>query len=1102
MKRWFSRRSRWVAAACLLAATMMPGCNRAHYRRQADNEGLALIEEKASNPHWNLDAYTLYVDPRSRMFDPFSADTPPIPRDDPAAHELMHRVDGKRGYQGWHYGGDTDTVENPVWEDYLPLNERGTISLDADMAMRLARLHKRTFQSESEELYLSALDVSFERFRFSNQFFAGYQTFYTADGPRRRGAGGNSSSLFNTGSYSTGRNPAAVTLQRSFTTGADLVVGMANSLMWQFSGPNDYSGQTLLDFSLIQPLLRGAGRDRVMERLTISERTLLSNVRSMERYRQAFYVDVLTGRSSAGDGPTRRGGVLGGAGFEGFSGVGAGGFGRLATTGAGGAGGGATGAGAGQAGGYLGLLQNMMQIRNSEINIRLLRSNLATLVDKEEGIGNIDPRTKQAETEPKARARLQVAQARQAILVQESRLLNSRNSYQQSLDNFKVSSLGLPPAVCVEVTDPLLKRFYLIDDGLEGRREELEQLRPEWGLRLLDFSKQIQRETEEVDGQPVEQSKLAWSDDFAKDLQSVRRDVAAMSKFAARVADDDQRRVLADEKDFERLAPTRIAQLEKLKSKFDALRNSPCALLQVPELDPLVFDPQRITKLQKDVRGRLGVIDRSLNKTEAEFGKVDARLASLLKQGAELEDEKRATEVLEIKKQINEQLDLLRNVILALELAQAQLRAESIALSDVDLPHESALEIARQFRHDWMNARASLVDSWRLIEFNADNLESTLNLVFSGDVSNTTQNPLNLNNATGRLRVGMQFDAPIVRLSERNTYRQSLIEYQQAKRSYYQFVDNLSRGLRLVLRTLDTNLVNFEFQRFAVSVAAEQNDLNTELLSRPGDTGPTAARDAVSALTDLLNAQNDFLSIWINYEVNRRQLDLDLGTMRVDEEGIWIDPGAISADYLQRVQQLYDYVPPAPDEMMSTFGTAPTAKSADEEVPAPQPEPPADMTTSSQRNKASVVTSRSGGEAKRGVTVAKVARVGAGADDEGRRVLEPLPRVTRVGAVAGETRVASSATASDPARDTEPRSVLNNRRSATERVTPAAAHNFDSTMGLSPTPARVRSAESGLTTAENKSTASSGKSSSRRKSDVKSAEKTEAKTAIYGPAAE
>ncbi|MFM9069317.1 MAG: hypothetical protein ACKOUR_18585, partial [Planctomycetota bacterium] len=406
-----------------------------------------------------------------------------------------------------------------------------------------------------------------------------------------------------------------------------------------------------------------------------------------------------------------------------------------------------------------------------------------------------------------------------------------------------------------------------------------------------------------------------------------------------------------------------------------------------------------------------------------------------------MEDEKRATEVLEIKKQINEQLDLLRNVILALELAQAQLRAESIALTDVDLPHESALEIARQFRHDWMNARASLVDSWRLIEFNADNLESTLNLVFSGDVSNTTQNPLNLNNATGRLRVGMQFDAPIVRLSERNTYRQSLIEYQQAKRSYYQFVDNLSRGLRLVLRTLDTNLVNFEFQRFAVSVAAEQNDLNTELLSRPGDTGPTAARDAVSALTDLLNAQNDFLSIWINYEVNRRQLDLDLGTMRVDEEGIWIDPGAISADYLQRVQQLYDYVPPAPDEMMSTFGTAPTAKSADEEVPAPQPEPPADMTTSSQRNKASVVTSRSGGEAKRGVTVAKVARVGAGADDEGRRVLEPLPRVTRVGAVAGETRVASSATASDPARDTEPRSVLNNRRSATERVTPAAAHN-------------------------------------------------------------
>jgi hypothetical protein len=360
-----------------------------------------------------------------------------------------------------------------------------------------------------------------------------------------------------------------------------------------------------------------------------------------------------------------------------------------------------------------------------------------------------------------------------------------------------------------------------------------------------------------------------------------------------------------------------------------------------------------------------------------------------------------------------------------------------------------------------MNARASLVDTWRLIEFNADNLESTLNLVFSGDVGNTTQNPLNLNNATGRLRVGMQFDAPIVRLSERNTYRQSLIEYQQAKRSYYQFVDNLSRGLRLVLRTLDTNLVNFEFQRFAVSVAAEQNDLNTELLSRPGDSGPTAARDAVSALTDLLNAQNDFLSIWINYEVNRRQLDLDLGTMRVDEEGIWIDPGPIGADYLERVQQLYDYVPPAPDEMMSTFGSGAPAPVKGEAVPAPQPIPAPVEESSAvpapSRKKVSVEAVSVGAGAK-SVVVGRQDR----RDEESRRVLEPMPRVTRAGSWSSTPRVTTAEEKKAGGKGSE---------ASVGGVKPAAAHNFGSKSVLSQTP-----------------------SSSRRKADVKAA--------VYGPTEE
>jgi hypothetical protein len=159
------------------------------------------------------------------------------------------------------------------------------------------------------------------------------------------------------------------------------------------------------------------------------------------------------------------------------------------------------------------------------------------------------------------------------------------------------------------------------------------------------------------------------------------------------------------------------------------------------------------------------------------------------------------------------------------------------------------------------------------------------------------------------LQVGFEFDAPLARLGERNQYRQALIEYQQARRNYLTFVDGVSQLLRNTLRTMELNQTNFEIRRQALWTAIDQVDqAQLRLYEEPPaagaatvvgtDTiGPTAARDLLSALSDLLSSQNDFLSVWVNYELQRIQLDLDLGTMRVDDRGIWIDPGTVGAGY-------------------------------------------------------------------------------------------------------------------------------------------------------------------------------------------------------------
>jgi hypothetical protein len=89
-------------------------------------------------------------------------------------------------------------------------------------------------------------------------------------------------------------------------------------------------------------------------------------------------------------------------------------------------------------------------------------------------------------------------------------------------------------------------------------------------------------------------------------------------------------------------------------------------------------------------------------------------------------------------------------------------------------------------------------------------------------------------------------------------------------------------------------------QRYAVRIAAQQITINEDLrqiretLSLA--SGPTAARDSVSALQDLLTAQNTFLGVWVFYEAQRRNLDQDLGTIRVDSDNIWVDPGPITSE--------------------------------------------------------------------------------------------------------------------------------------------------------------------------------------------------------------
>jgi hypothetical protein len=813
----------WLIVSVLVLGCA--GCHRSYYRQQADAEAAYLIQEKLNHPHWDLPRQGVDVDPRSRMFDPFAPDCEPMPEDDPYSHELMHEVDGKQGWRKWHQFGDSDSPENPSWRDYLSLDDQGVLLLNAEQAYQLSLVHSRDYQQQFETLYLSALDVSAERFRFDTQFFGGYSAFYTVSGANRAPRQELELSAFTqqTGRFGSPTGLSASTpvtngivARKVFATGSELAVGIANSLTWNFLGPDDYSSLTVVDFGMIQPLLRLAGRERVLEQLTLSERQLLANVRQMERYRQAFFVEIMTGRD-AGNGATRRGGFFGGAGLEGFSGVGGGGFGRVGQGGQGGGGTTANNLTIPRAGGFLGLLQSLQDIRIQQANIAGLRLNLTQLRESlRENLTKIpdDP-------ESIVRDRLQIAQARQALLNAETRLLTAQTSYQQTLDQFKFT-MGLPPSLCISLNDNMLDRFNLIDPVIVPLQSELTALRDEVGLvneRLLGLVK-----SQEIDGQVV--STLEWSPEVESQLRHLRSRVGRIHQLHEQLVSTQLERAEKDIENLKSALPSRHNEVERLRKKYVDQREvwdqygglDPCQVKLAADVDPSVFDAQRLESLPAELAQEVQRLRDELAALQAPLTGIDAMLDELLQQPNK-------PTARDLYRQIESQIvfgipGLLSDLsasTLDLSLLQARARVDAVALTPIDMPTDLAVEMARRYRHDWMNARASLVDSWRLIYFNADALQSTLDVVFSGDIRNVGDNPFHLSRREGQLRVGLQWDGPWTRLRERNTYRQALIEYQQARRSFYAFEDAVASSLRDTVRTIDLNQLNFERRDYEIS---------------------------------------------------------------------------------------------------------------------------------------------------------------------------------------------------------------------------------------------------------------------------------------------
>lgn len=233
-------------------------------------------------------------------------------------------------------------------------------------------------------------------------------------------------------------------------------------------------------------------------------------------------------------------------------------------------------------------------------------------------------------------------------------------------------------------------------------------------------------------------------------------------------------------------------------------------------------------------------------------------------------------------------LTLVDNLI----AVQSQVRINRIELPAVTWAEPDALAFAHENRLDLQTSQAQVTDAWRKVLVAANALRAELTVIGNANLGTGKLgggNIIDFSNDAARYDVGVRFDGPLNRLTERNAYRTALIAYQQARRDYMLQSDRVEQAVRRDLRLLELERVNFEIGRLTVVSAARQLEAARQRILLEKDTQGTSTLDILNALNSLLTARNALASGYINYEQLRVQLLLDLEALRLDSRGYPID---------------------------------------------------------------------------------------------------------------------------------------------------------------------------------------------------------------------
>jgi len=255
----------WLIGALTL---LLSGCTAAWNQQAADQASYALIQEKS-----------ILV---------------------PGMSTLDITIDSSREMTLDRYTANTRVFD---FLGSLANSENGAHIINLEQALDLGFALNKDYQLQRERLYLQALSLTADRYRYTPIFSASANSTYAWDNRLTDG----SPDPFATDAEALISLPASVVSAderlRSDATlgtrlllrgGGQIALNLTSNFLRFVTGDMDSSASSALVGSFTQPLLRGAGSDVAAETLMQAERDLLYQLREFTRYRQTLAVRITT----------------------------------------------------------------------------------------------------------------------------------------------------------------------------------------------------------------------------------------------------------------------------------------------------------------------------------------------------------------------------------------------------------------------------------------------------------------------------------------------------------------------------------------------------------------------------------------------------------------------------------------------------------------------------------------------------------------------------------------------------------------------------------------------------------------------------------------